>query len=186
MKEQHLYFIAIMLPQRINEEIIAFKNDMALRFQSKKALRTASHITLKAPFKMPPAVHGNVLQWFNGMNITVVPFMQEIKDFGAFSNKHNPVIYVQPVMNSSLQHLQKEVLQQFSSTFPKELISRNEYTFSPHITIGYRDLHLQQFKEAWKEYAAKQYTALFEVNSFQLLQHTNGRWNVTGSFLLNR
>jgi len=110
--------------------------------------------------------------------------MQEIKDFGAFNNRRNPVIYVQPVMNDSLKLLQKEVLYQFSEAFPKEVISKNEHTFSPHITIAYRDLHYQQFKEAWQEYELKQYTTAFEVNSFQLLQHKDGRWNVVSSFLL--
>lgn len=175
-----------MLPHLIDEEIIVFKTDMAQRFQSNKALRTASHITLKAPFKVPANMHEEVLQWFNSMHITTAPFMQEIRDFGAFSNKHNPVIYVQPAMNESLAHLQKGVLHQFAKAFPREIINKNEYHFSPHITIAYRDLHLQQFKEAWKEYATQQYTASFEVNSFQLLQHNNGRWKVVSSFLLNR
>ena len=186
MKEQaQLYFIAIMLPQVIDAEIITFKKDMAERFQSKKALRTASHITLKAPFKVAVDMRQQLLQWFEGMKITTAPFMQEIKDFGAFSNKRNPVIFVQPVMNESLRHLQKEVLQHFSGAFPKETISSNEHSFSPHITIAYRDLHYHQFKEAWEEYQTKTYSALFEVNTFQLLQHINGRWEVVGSFLLN-
>jgi len=186
MKESsQLYFIAIMLPQAVDAEIILFKNDMAHRFQSRKALRTASHITLKAPFKVHTIQHQELLRWFGGMVITTAPFMQEIKDFGSFSNKRNPVIYVQPVMNESLRHLQKEVLQQFSHAFPKEAISKNEYTFSPHITIAYRDLNYHHFKEAWEAYQAKTYTALFEVNSFQLLQHKDGRWQVVVNFLLN-
>jgi len=158
---------------------------IAKKFKSKKALRTASHITLKAPFKVPDDLRQHLLQWFKGMRISTSPFMQEVKDFGAFSNKRNPVIFVQPVMNESLRHLQKEVLQQFSRAFPKEAISKNEHIFSPHITIAYRDLHYHQFKEAWEEYQTKTYTALFEVSSFQLLQHINGRWEVVGSFLLN-
>ena len=185
MKDQaQLYFIAIMLPQTVDAEIISFKNDMADRFQSKKALRTASHITLKAPFKVAVDGHQHLLQWFEGMRITTTPFMQEVKDFGAFSNKRNPVIYVQPVMNESLRHLQKEVLKQFSQAFPKEAISKNEHTFSPHITIAYRDLYYDHFKEAWEEYETKTYTALFEVNSFQLLQHINGKWQVVSSYFL--
>jgi len=91
-EQQQLYFIAIMLPPEVDEEIVTFKNDMALRFGSKKALRTASHITLKAPFQNPVAMHSNLLQWFGQMHITVAPFVQEIKDFGAFNNKRNPVI----------------------------------------------------------------------------------------------
>jgi 2'-5' RNA ligase len=186
MKEQQLYFIAIMLPHSVDEEIITFKNDMAHRFQSKKALRTASHITLKAPFKLHAASHEQLLQWFEKTNISVAPFMQEIKDFGAFNNRRNPVIFVHPVMNESLRQLQSEVLQQFSIAYPKENISKNEYHFSPHITIAYRDLQAHFFKIAWEEYKTKQYRASFEVNSFQLLQHLSGRWNVVSNFLLQQ
>lgn len=182
---QQLYFIAIMLPQWVDNEIITFKNDMEQRFQSKKALRTASHITLKAPFKLPAAAHSNVLDWFNNMNITVAPFIQNIKDFGAFNNKRNPVIYVQPVMNASLQQLQHEVLQQFIPAFPKEPVSRQEHIFSPHITIAYRDLQSRYFKEAWEEYKTKQYRVEFEVNAFQLLLHTDGRWKMISNYTLN-
>src|SRR4051794_13573099 len=170
MKGQaQLYFIAIMLSQTADAAIISFKNDMADRFQSRKALRTASHITLKAPFKVAADERPHLLQWFEGMRITTTPFMQEVKDFGAFNNKRNPVIFVQPVMNESLKHLQKEVLKQFSHAFPKEAISKNEHVFSPHITIAYRDLYYHHFKEAWEEYQMKTYSALFEVDSFQLL-----------------
>ena len=60
MREQaQLYFIAIMLPPTVDAEVIRFKNDMAGRFQSKKALRTASHITgLGCPEVHAPG-HGN-------------------------------------------------------------------------------------------------------------------------------
>lgn len=184
MKERELYFIAIMLPQAVDEEIVVFKNDMALRFKSKKALRTASHITLKAPFKVPVAQYSEVLQWFTQLNITVAPFIQEIKDFGAFNNRHNPVIFVKPVMNASLQQLQKEVVQQFIPVFPKDVVGKHELTFSPHITIGYRDLLTHQFKAAWQEYADREYAASFIVNSFQLLQHIDGRWVVISSYSL--
>ncbi len=179
-----LYFIAIMLPHQTNEEIKMFKNDMALRFRSKKALRTASHITLKSPFNTPAAAHRQLLQWFGQLSITIPPFTQALKDFGAFSNKHNPVIFVKPVMNQSLQQLQNEVLQQFIGAFPNKTISSNEHAFSPHITIAYRDLLPASFKDAWEAYQYMQYNALFEVNSFQLLQHNDGRWEVIDSFLL--
>jgi len=88
------------------------------------------------------------------------------------------------VINEPLRHLQKEVLQLFAEAFPGEAIGTNEHRFSPHITIAYRDLQPRMFKEAWNEYASKQYAASFVINSFQLLQHKNGRWNVVSNFLL--
>jgi len=36
------------------------------------------------------------------------PFTIQLKNFGAFHNKNNPVIYVKPTVTKELQFLQKE------------------------------------------------------------------------------
>ncbi len=46
------------------------------------------------------------------------------------------------------------------------------------MTIAYRDLKTNLFKEAWKEYETKKYAAVFNVNNFHLLQHNGKAWNI--------
>ena len=84
------------------------------------------------------------------MQITVPSFKQELRDFGAFHNRRSPVVFVKPVMNSSLDRLQKQVLINFGETYSHENILQQELDFTPHMTSAYRDLKPNVFKEAWK------------------------------------
>lgn len=173
-----LYFIALIPPENICQDITIFKEEMALRFNSKHALRTVPHITLKAPFEVAAEKYEQVVDWFKYMSITIKPFQQELKDFGAFDNKRNPVIFIKPVINNSLKFLQQQVLQNFKTAFPFIPPASNETKFHPHITVAYRDLSYTNFSEAWKEYASKRFEASFEVKNFHLLQHDGKKWNV--------
>src|SRR4051812_20121753 len=98
-QHENLYFISIIPPQKIREAVTEIKQDFAERFKSSKALKVIPHITLKAPFKFPSEKHTEVLRWFVSMNVTTNFFQQELKDFGNFANKRNPVIFIEPVMN---------------------------------------------------------------------------------------
>jgi len=184
IEKQNLYFLAIIPPQQICDEVTSFKEDFANRFQSKTALKVIPHITLKAPFKLPHVAHDDTVQWFQQMPVTVSSFMQELNGFNAFHNKRSPVVFVKPVMNVSLHQLQKQVLQSFRKAYPKEAIMNTELEFKPHMTIAYRDLMPQLFAEAWKEYRTKIYTAAFEVDRFHLLQHNGRMWNSIDAFSL--
>ncbi len=72
------------------------------------------------PVTFPNANHEQTLCWFENMQITVPPFKQELRDFDAFHNRRSPVVFVKPVMNSSLDRLQKQVLINFGETYSHE------------------------------------------------------------------
>src|SRR5437867_2074942 len=96
-QKANLYFIAIIPPEEIRETVTEIKQDFADRFKSSKARRVIPHITLKAPFKFPGEEHTSLLRWFASALISIHPFQQELKDFGCFNNKRNPVIFIEPV-----------------------------------------------------------------------------------------
>jgi 2'-5' RNA ligase len=180
----NLYFIAILPPKEISERVTEIKKDFVERFNSSKALKVIPHITLKAPFKFSD--HTELLRWFALTPVDVKSFQQVLKNFGSFSNKRNPVIFIEPVMSASLQLLQKNVIDHFLKSFGKEQISQNEYKFNPHLTVAYRDLEFYQFKKAWEEYQFKKFEATFEVNTFHLLQHDGKKWDSVKEYFLKR
>ena len=182
----NLYFIAIIPPDEICKAITTVKQDFADRFKSKKALKVVPHITLKAPFKFPVQEQTSLLRWFALTPVSVHPFQQELKDFGCFTNKRNPVIFIEPVMNESLALLQKNVVKHFIKAFGKNQVAQNEFRFNPHMTVAYRDLLFPQFKTAWEEYETKEFEAIFEVNKFHLLQHDGKKWNSIREFALQK
>lgn len=184
MRKENIYFIAIIPPKDICNEITTFKIDFKTRFLSSAALKTIPHITLKAPFKISPGEHDPLLQWFRTLPLTAQPFPIELKDFEAFGSKHKPVIFVRPLLTDALRILQENILANFRISWPEAGIMKNEVDFHPHITIAYRDLQREYYKEAWKEYETKKYKAEFIVNSFHLLQHDASKWNVIDTYEL--
>lgn len=51
-------------------------------------------------------------------------------------------------MNISLDRLQKQVLMNFGEKYSHENILQQELDFTPHMTIAYRELKPNLFKEA--------------------------------------
>ena len=183
-EKENLYFIAIIPSQEIRDEITGFKKDFADRFESKKALKVIPHITLKAPFKLPAAELSKLQEWFRQLYINLETFEIELKDFGAFHNKNNPVVFVQPIMNLHLYSLQQEIIRSFRLFYPQVAVQDLEIKYKPHITVAYRDLDPERFRQAWKEYQVKKYTATFRVNDFHLLQHNGKEWKSISTYLL--
>ena len=182
-EKQGLYFIAFIPQQELCDDITGFKKDFAIRFNSRKALSVIPHITLKTPFKLPADKRNNLLTWFNNLKLAGQPFNIELNGFGSFRNKRNPVVFINPVMNSQLLSLQKQLIISFENNFPS-LLEDVDSKFTPHITIAYRDLEPARFIEAWQEYKSKAYHAIFEVKGIHLLQHDSRQWNIISTYLL--
>ena len=184
MGKENLYFIAILPDEKTCKEIEVFKSDFADNFESRKAISVVTHITLKTPFKISSLGHYDLVTWFSNLSIKSGAFQIELKNFGAFHNKYAPVIYVNPIMNLPLYTLQKELIRGFRFKYPQIQVLNIELKFKPHVTLAYRDLSPEKYKEAWAIYQTKKYNTFFDVNNFHLLQHDGIRWNVIQSSYL--
>jgi len=178
MQSQNLYFLAIIPHSKVAGEVTAYKEYIAQRYNSAKALRVMPHITLKAPFLANAAQHNVLCTWFSQIAVTTPAFTQQIDGFGAFNNPKKPVLYIRPVINPELLGLQQQIINSYEAAFPQTALSFSDERFSPHITIGYRDLLPEMFAEAWNEFKGKEYKTTFEVQSFCLLQHDSKKWNI--------
>jgi len=184
MKNQRKYFIAIIPPEAVCNEIISIQQDLSDRFKTQKSLKVIPHITLKAPFTGLTEEHQEILHWFDQLILPDEPFSVELNNFGAFPNSKQPVIYIRPNENQMLYELQKNLLNQFQAAFPEKVFSNLKTVFSPHITVAYRDLKPDIFIEAWNEFSVRSYAAAFVADHIHLLQHDDTRWNVIRSLPL--
>lgn len=180
----NLYFIAIVLPGRVGEKVRAVQQYIAGKFESSRSLRVIPHITLKAPFVMDRLMHEKLVSWFAGLEIDVASFEQELNHFGAFENKKSPVIYIKPAATEGLYRLQNEIVTQFEIGFSDQFLSFTDKHFSPHVTVAYRDLKPDQFREAWKEFSQYDFTDKFNVLDFHLLQHDGKQWNIIETYAI--
>ncbi|HEX8270920.1 MAG TPA: RNA 2',3'-cyclic phosphodiesterase [Flavobacterium sp.] len=175
-----LYFIAIIPPEQICDEITEFKLHVASEYESKAALRTVPHITLIAPFSISSEKHQELLQKFQDLTFNQEPFEMHLKDFGAFKNNKRPVIFVKPLPSEELRKLQFEMRSHMipiSSVEP----SGNERDYDPHVTIAFKDLSRENFKKAWEVYSEQKYESKFVVDAVHLLHHNGNKWNVAAS-----
>lgn len=178
---EKLYFIAIIPPKQISEEVTLFKRDFASHYDSCKALKVVPHITLKAPFKILQTDHKTLVSWFQKLTFSTEKFDLELRNFGSFPNAEYPVIFVNPIVSEALNNLQKTIIEKFQITFPGVGKQHTDYSFHPHMTIAYRDLTFDNYQKAWEIYKDKTYEAKFSVEEFHLLQHDGTKWNITAT-----
>ncbi|KAB1229140.1 2'-5' RNA ligase family protein [Chryseobacterium viscerum] len=157
-----MYFIAIYPPQEIIEEVKVFKRDLAINYANSKALKNEAHITLFPPFFREIELESDIHTAFQKINTAMDPFTIELNGFGSFPNTKNPVLFIRPEENSHLTEIYHNVKQQFN--FAK-------YSFTPHVTVGYRDLTWENYLKAWEKYKEQKYQTRFLVDKILLLRH---------------
>ena len=179
-----LYFIAIIPPDDISEEIMSFKNDFAINYKSKRGLRILPHITLQMPFFKGENEEPLMKEWLTEFAKTQFPLIIRLDGFGYFLNNRSDVVFVKLLENPDLWSVHKELM----------LILRNKgftrqetkLNYNPHLTIAYRDLKRNQFLNAWSHYENRPYQRWFKVNEIHLLKHNGKQWQSLEKFRLTR
>jgi 2'-5' RNA ligase len=161
-----MYFIAVYPPQEIIEDIKVFKKDLATNYANSKALKNEAHITLFPPFSREIELEEDIHIAFQKINTEITPFEVELDGFGSFPSPKNPVLYIQPKENIQLTELYHRV---------KEYFNFAQYSFHPHMTVGYRDLTWENYLKAWEKYENREYKTKFLVDKIVLLRH-DGQW----------
>ena len=157
MKE--LYFIAVVLPLDIREEVYNFKKIMAERYFARHAFKCPAHITLHMPFKWKSTHEGELYRVLIDITTGMRSFEVVLQNFGSFEHR---VIYVNVVENNLLRMLRDQVLREMRKRHVYNGEYRNE-GFQPHISIAFRNLRKANFFEAWDAFKNKKYERSFFV-----------------------
>ncbi len=180
-KQHPLYFIAIIPPSPIREELQRYKELFRDKYFSKASLNSPPHVTLHMPFRFSDKKKERMLKALASVAAHSGQFEMELKDFSAFTPR---VIYVDVIANKGLIDLQRSVVQ--ACRVDLKLLNANykNQAYHPHITLAFRDLKKPAFEEAWEEFGNKKYKARFLVDSFFLLKHNGSNWAVEAEFSL--
>jgi 2'-5' RNA ligase len=172
-----LYFIAIVAPDEVNRQVLAWKNYMLHQFNCKVALRSPAHITLVPPFNMQPALEKPLALALGAFAREQTLFPVYLKNFAAFAPR---VIYVHVEHSLPLLQLKKnaDIFLLQDHRFP---IKKEERSFHPHITIATRDLKKGDFAAAWPYFHDRLYEAVFEAGAISLLAHTGKQWEIVAN-----
>jgi 2'-5' RNA ligase len=169
-----MYFIAHVLPEEINEDVLAFKQKMFDRFGCTTALKSPAHITLVPPFWMDNILEDELKSGLDGLAVSIESFFIRAENFSAFKPK---TIFIEPILSKQLSAL-KLAADTFITGHAEFGAKTDERRFHPHITIATRDLHKKNFAEAWEMFQNKTFAAEWEAKSLSLLRHNKKNWDV--------
>jgi len=170
----NMYFIALVLPEKINDDILKWKLFMKDHFDCVAALRSPAHITLVPPFWMKDDLENKLTDAITQFSQHQVPLEISLKNFAAFKPR---VIYAEVLSTPYLQTLHSQLFEYLIALdrFP---IKKDDRSFHPHVTIATRDLHKKAFHAAWEEFKNKSYNAVTWIDGISLLKHNQKNWDV--------
>jgi len=175
------FFIALLPPQAIQDEVTAIKQIFAHRYDSRAALKSPPHITLQPPFEWLIAELPTVSQALTQFASHQPPLTVKLSGFGAFPPR---VVFVDVVVTPELQNLHQALLAHTEATLGLTDPRAKTRPFAPHMTVGFRDLSRSHFKAAWAEFRDQPFEHEFIVAQLTLLIHNGQRWTLCQEFPL--
>ncbi len=171
----NMYFIALVPPEPIYGQVMDYKHMFADRYNSKAALKSPPHVTLHMPFKIKLKHEDKLISVLQEVASNHEAFKVDLSDFGQFKER---TIYVDVVENDQLHSLFKAIMKTMKVNFNIFNADYKSRGFNPHMTLAFRDLKKEAFKEAWPEFKQKDYNTTFTTSSFSLLKHNGKHWEV--------
>lgn len=173
-----MYYIALLPPEAIRQEIKDLKTDILNRFGSGYALRSPAHITLQMPFHFEAEEEPQLIEALERFTRNRTGFTCDLHGFGHFEKR---TLFVEVVPNDHLANLRSDLQKLLGDEFgfgPKQLPER----FHPHITIANRDLSEDNFEPCWALFRNRIYQRSFVAKHIAILKHRGDHWEVYREF----
>lgn len=168
-----MYFIAVVLPGKLNEKVLKYKTMMLEKYNCKVGLKSPAHITLVPPFWMEEEKEQQLLQDTDGLSSQFSSFIICTNNFSVFKPK---TIFIAMVANKKLDEIKAATDSFFKdSVYPVKIDTRS---FHPHITIATRDLYKKDFYEVWPWFAEKKFVEEWKAGGISVLRHNKKNWDV--------
>lgn len=176
---KQLFFIALLPPNEVQQFANRIKRHFAEVYQSRAALKSPPHITLQPPFPwLPedlPILEKRLAQFT--LDKSSIPII--LDGFAAFKPR---VIYINVIKTPELLLVQKELLAGLESFLKIVDRASQNRSFTPHLTVGFRDLSEANFDLAWQEFAEQKLIFEFTVSQLTLLAHNGKFWQIQREF----
>lgn len=169
-----MYYMAIVLPEELNQEVLSYKQYMLDKYHCKVGLKSPAHITIIPPYWMHRDLEPQLLNSLDALCQQASYFTIATQNFSAFKPR---TIFIDVQVD--------EKLQAFKKTVDRFFLEHKEYgakvdtrPFHPHITIATRDLYKKSFAEAWAYFEKKAFDTAFQATGLSTLHHNGRNWDV--------
>jgi 2'-5' RNA ligase len=177
-----LYFIALLPPEGIQEEVTAYKQHFAENYQTRQALKSPPHVTLQAPFEWEVQKQGLLEDFLQGFAEGRVPVPLVLSGFGSFPPR---VVYINVKKTPELLLFQSELAAGLNQSLGIYDPKSKGRSFSPHMTIAFKDLRRHNFNMGWAEFKDRELYHECLAHHLTLLIFRDRRWHICREFPLN-
>jgi len=175
-----LYFLAIIPPTPIYEQVHELKLIFSREYHSSHALNSPPHITIIPPFKISPHSVPALVHFLHENTAFFQAGEVSLDGFGCFFSPR--VIYINPRISQQFTEARNQLLIRFYESFPQQ--RQDTKPFHPHLTVAFKDLAPAMFSIAWPIVSRMDFSASFRLVDFVLLKYESGRWVVFQKFPL--
>lgn len=176
---QSRYFVALIPPSPVFEEVLALKNYFKEHYHSKASLNSPPHLTLHMPFEWPEKKENALRDGLAGFAALQRPFAIQLNGFGSFPPR---VIFVDIEASENLAEIQRQLHGYCKRELNLFNAGYRDLPFHPHLTVAFRDLKKVAFAQAWEEFKDKPFQANFLATGVTLLKHDGRLWHRHGEF----
>jgi len=168
-----MYFMAIVLPQTLDEKILIYKRWMEEKYGCKVGLKSPAHITIAPPYWMSEELEPALVDDMERISYQIASFEIATDNFSSFPPR---TLFIAVEESEKLNSLKKSSDVFFRAT--NYGMKTENRPFHPHITIATRDLRKKDFWEAWEYFKDKIFKEEFTAAGLSLLKHNGKIWEV--------
>ena len=176
-----LYFIALIPPNPLRDEIQELKLEVKEKFNSSHSLNAPPHITVLSPFRLEDNNEDQLNTLLSKFTPSIQPFEVQLKDFSTFPPR---VIFIDVKQTPQLMDMQEEIEEMARSHSGLFNYNYDKRPYHPHLTLAFKDLTRSDFYKAWKEFEDRAFDASFKADSLYLLKHNGENWEVVNTYQL--
>ncbi|MGQ4650456.1 2'-5' RNA ligase family protein [Lyngbya aestuarii] len=180
-KSKHRFFIALLPPQAIQDYAQDIQQYFAQNYGSQGALNSPPHITLQPPFEWQLDQLSVLEKCLTNFTQIRTPVPITFQGFSTFAPR---VIYINVLKTVELLTLQTDLMAHLEVSLEIVHQVSRKRPFVPHLTVAFRDLTQQNFRNSWPEFEQRELNFEFTASELALLIHDGRRWNVSELFPL--
>lgn len=171
---QQLYFIAIIPPSPLLEELQKIKEHIAQKYHSYRALKSPPHITIIPPFRYPESQEGILIQALKKIQVPDRIFIT-LHNYNCFYPK---VVFIHVEKTDELDALYTHAYTVIQNEL-QIVLSQKYSSFHPHITVAFKDIDMPLTQQIYEDLQTNfPIKASFEINKLSILKHNGKIWEI--------
>jgi 2'-5' RNA ligase len=154
------FWVGVILPKKISNEMLKIQKKISEKYETHHDLESkiGPHFTIIYQENVNEKDFKKIEKVVKEISKKTEPFKAEIKGIRRFYK--NRVIYAKVAKSKELNNLHKKLSYKLRK-FGKIRLLR---LFTPHITLAYKDITKENYREAFKEFRNKKIFYVFELN----------------------